>query len=270
MAPRPMPRSPPSRPRWALPPEWRVLVVQPDSATTPALEAIASLLEGTGLFYRGGFHPCPEDAVPQLTDGTEAGTVALIGNAGGAMWRAFSEADPDRSTPNPLDSWLDPILERLARHVGAALVLPNRGPKFPPVQDWAKRAEPVFRSPIGIMIHPDFGLWHVYRAALLFAERLDLPPRTDGANPCDSCAGRPCLKVCPADAFEPGRFNAQACVGHVTSDAGGNCRDRGCLARRACPVGRDFAYPNDAGAFHMAAVIRAVHVGYGKLRETED
>ena len=270
MAPKLTRHSPPSRPRWATPLERHAPVVQPNSTATPVFEAIAASLGETGLFYRGGFHPCPEDTVPRLPDGGEAGTVVLIGNAGGALWRAFCEANPDRSTSNPLDSWLDPILERLARDVGATLILPNRGPIFPPVQDWAKRAEPVYRSPIGIMIHPDFGLWHVYRAALLFAERLDLPPRTDGANPCDSCASRPCLKVCPADAFEPDRFNAKACVGHVMSDRGGNCRDRGCLARRACPVGRDFAYPRDAGAFHMAAVVRAVHAGYGAPSEGED
>ena len=265
-----MPRSPQSRPRLATPLEWPALVDQSNSATNPVLDAIAASLDDTGLFYRGGFHPKPEDAVPQLLDGSEAGTVVLICNAGGAMWRAFGLADPDRTPPSPLDSWLDPILARLARQVGAALILPNRGPEFPPVQDWAARAEPVFRSPIGIMIHPDFGLWHVYRAALLFAERLALPPRADGASPCESCVGRPCLNVCPANAFEPDRFNAQACVGHVTSDAGDNCRDRGCLARRACPVGRDFAYPKDAGAFHMAAVVRAVHAGYGEPSRGED
>ena len=30
-------------------------------------------------------------------------------------------------------------------------------------------------SPLGILIHPDWGLWHSYRGALAFRERLDLP-----------------------------------------------------------------------------------------------
>jgi ferredoxin len=232
-------------------------------ATTPISETIANALRGTGLIYRGAFHPRPEDDVPSLADGSAVGTVVLIGNAGSDMWRAFSEAVPDRAELRPLDRWLDPILERLAAEVGGTLVWPNRGPDFPPIQDWAMRAEPVTRSPIGILIHPEFGLWHVYRAALLFRERLALPPRREAANPCDSCASKPCLKVCPADAFKPDRFDAQACVGHVESAAGANCRERGCLARRACPVGRSYAYPTDAGAFHMAAVVRAVRAGYG-------
>src|SRR4030095_137820 len=46
---------------------------------------------------------------------------------------------------------------------------------------WAMRAEAVAPSPLGILIHPDYGLWHAYRGALAFAERLALPPR--GARP---------------------------------------------------------------------------------------
>ena len=37
------------------------------------------------------------------------------------------------------------------------------------------RAEAVAPSPLGILIHPDYGLWHAYRGALAFAERLALP-----------------------------------------------------------------------------------------------
>lgn len=236
----------------------------PTSEKTPTLlTAIAESLHGTGLFYRGGFHPRLDDRVPPLRDGTKAGTVLLIGNAGPALWRAFTAAVPDRTISNPLDRWLNPILDRLASTLGATLVLPNCGPNFPPIQDWAMRAEPVYRSPIGILIHPDFGLWHVYRAALLVKERIPLPPRAEAPSPCDACATRPCLKVCPAGAFKPDRFDAQACVSHVDSPAGTNCQERGCLARRACPVGRDHAYPQEAGAFHMAAVVRAVRAGYG-------
>ena len=113
------------------------------------------------------------------------------------------------------------------------------------------------------MIHPQFGLWHVYRAVFLFEERLELPPRTAEDSPCDSCATKPCLKVCPADAFLPDRFDAPACVSHVDSDAGTNCRDRGCLARRA------YLYVPDQQKFHTAAMIRAVRAGYGGSAPSE-
>ncbi len=178
------------------------------------------------------------------------------------MWQAF-EAQADRQRPNPLDSWLRPEIERVAAKVDATSVFPNDGPPFVPVQDCAAPAEPVYRSPIGIMIHPEFGLWQVYRAALLFRDRIELPPRMAALSPCDTCVKKLCLTVCPADAFRPDSFDARACGSHVENASGRNCRERGCLARRACPVGRDYLYENDQQAFHAAAMLAAVKSGYG-------
>lgn len=226
------------------------------------LARLEELLAPVGLFVRGGFRPGPADGVPPLADGRPARTVVLVGNAGAVMWRVFA-AEADRNVRSPLDSWLRPRIEAVAEAAGAQPVFPNDGPPFVPVQDWAMRAEPVYRSPIGIMIHPDYGLWHVYRAALLFSQPVELPPPDDRPSPCDSCAKKPCLAVCPADAFRPDRFEAAACVTHVESPEGGNCRERGCLARRACPVGRDYIYPPEQQAFHTAAMLRAVRRGYG-------
>ena len=219
-------------------------------------------LKDAGLFIRGGFQPVPTDNVPVLADGSTAATVILIGNAGGDMWRAFAQR-ADHAVRHPLDSWLRPEIVGVAASVGATPVFPNDGPPFVPIQDWAVRAEPVYRSPIGIMIHPEFGLWHVYRAALLFRDVIELPPRAEAPSPCNSCEKKPCLSVCPADAFRPERFDAEACVGHVDSALGTTCRARGCLARRACPVGRDYLYGADQQAFHTEAMVSAVKRGYG-------
>ena len=226
------------------------------------IDRLNDLLKGAGLFVRGGFHVVPADDMPLLSDGGTAVSVLLIGNAGGDMWQTF-EAQADRQRRNPLDSWLRPEIERVAAEVDATSVFPNDGPPFVPVQDWAARAEPVYRSPIGIMIHPEFGLWHVYRAALLFRDRIELPSRLAAPSPCDTCVKKPCLTVCPADAFRPDSFDARACSSHVESAAGINCRERGCLARRACPVGRDYLYEQDQQAFHTTAMLAAVKSGYG-------
>ena len=114
------------------------------------------------------------------------------------------------------------------------------------------------------MIHPDYGLWHTFRGALLTAEALPLPDVLAPDNPCESCAGKPCLTTCPAEAFalpENSRFaefDSPACVDHVESPAGRGCRTVGCLARRACPVGRPWAYEREPAAYHMDAVVRTV------------
>ncbi len=236
-------------------------------AGTDGLSRLDDALLPCGLFTRGGFHPEPADNVPALPGGRAARTVLLIGNAGMAMWRAFRAARPVPRGSNPLEAWLDPLIEEAARAAGAARVIfPARQP-YPPVQRWAQRAEAVHASPIGLLIHPRFGLFHAYRAVLLFAGRLELAARAAAASPCDGCAERPCLSACPAGAIRPDRFDAVACVDHVTASAGGNCRERGCLARRACPVGREFNYAPEAGAFHMAAVVRAVR---GMQRPSDD
>jgi len=215
-------------------------------------------LAGTGLFVRGAFHPTPGDEVRALADGRAAGTLVLVGNAGPAMWRAFRGAVPELTGQDPLEIWIDVHLERVAATLGAEIVFATRRP-WPPIQRWAMKAGGVHRSPINILIHPEYGLWHVYRGALLFAEHLALePPPPESASPCDSCATKPCLTTCPVDAFQPGGFDMHACVDHVESAQGRACATVGCLARRACPVGRTHAYPADEGAFHMAAVVRTV------------
>tara|TARA_B100001123_G_scaffold69283_1_gene77431 strand:+ start:651 stop:1337 length:687 start_codon:yes stop_codon:yes gene_type:complete len=219
-------------------------------------------LDKTGLFVRGGFYPSEADDVPRLPNGKKAETVILIGNAGVELWRSFQE-QAVLSRKQPLDSWLRSVIEGLSECVGAHMLLPNEGPPFIPIQKWAMRAEPVYRSPIGILIHPEYGLWHVYRAALIFSTRLALPIRSHNTSPCATCRTRPCLSVCPADAFLPDRFDASSCVSHVESNAGKNCLDKGCLARRACPVGKEYRYEVAQQAFHTHAMVRAVKSGFG-------
>lgn len=243
------------------------------TATDGPLIEIDRLLAGTGLFVRGAFHPAPEDGVRALGDGRPAGTVALVGNAGKAMWEAFRRDVADLGGKDPLDTWVDAHLERVAGALGAEIIFATRRP-WPPIQRWAMKAGGVHRSPIGILIHPGFGLWHVYRGALLFADKLALPSASASAaasaSPCDACAKKPCLTACPADAFQPQRFDMQACVGHVESPKGGACAAGGCLARRACPVGRAHAYVAEEGAFHMAAVVRTVRHWQAKGAATPD
>lgn len=219
---------------------------------TPDLDRIAAVVARHGFIVRGGFHPEAADGVPG-----DPGTVVLIGNVGPAMWQDFRRAVPAPAGADPLDAWTRAAVGGVAKDLGAAVVFPFDGPPYWPFQRWAMKADTVFRSPIGPSIHPTFGLWHAYRAALLFAERLALPPRPAAANPCETCAARPCLATCPVAALAPGAYDVPACVGHLDAPAGRDCVDEGCRARRACPVGRDFVYAPEQAAFHMAHFRRA-------------
>lgn len=234
----------------------------------PTLADLAVALRARGLALRGAFHPGDDesgDDAPRLSDGRRARTVALAGQAGPAPWERF--ARERRDEPDPLDAWSARALAAVAADSGAALVLPQDGPPYAPFQRWAQRAEPVAPSPLGILIHPEYGLWHAYRGALLFAERLapgpHPTPRSVAGHPCAACSDRPCLSACPVAAFAPpapdgaARYDDAACAAHVSAPAGAACRNGGCLARRACPVGRRHAYPPAQQRFHLEAFLAA-------------
>ena len=228
------------------------------------LQRIAEALAPLGLILRGGFHPRPEDAVPSLRDGGAAGTLLLVGNAGPAMWQAFRAApEAADGAADPLDRWVLRCLGGLAGRLGAEAAFPFEGPPYLPFQRWAARAEGLKASPLGILIHPRYGLWHAYRGALAFAEALPLPPPPESPHPCDACAGKPCLQGCPVEAFAAGRYAVAACRNHLGRPEGQDCKDGGCLARRACPVGSAYLYDPGQAAFHMAAFVGAERGGSG-------
>jgi len=206
---------------------------------------IETELRPHGLRPRGGFHTLPYDEL----DGE---TLVPVGHAGPDMFRAFSAA----RTPgeNPLDRWSRAVIGGAAERLGATALYPFERP-LRPFQQWGARAESIHPSPTGLMIHPAWGLWHGWRGALLFRQRLDLPPRIERPSPCDTCADKPCLTACPVEAFQPTGFAVDRCREHVRGP-GAACRDLGCRARHACPIGRDYAYLPAQASFHMAAYAR--------------
>ena len=184
--------------------------------------------------------------------------VVLVGNAGPALWEAFAASSEYRDgRPDPLDRWTKTVLEPAAHALGAAVFFPFSGPPYLPFQRWARRAEPVHPSPLGMLIHPEFGLWHAYRGALAFAEPIPRVQAKAGSSPCASCPGRPCLDACPVGAFDGSGYDVGACLGHIADSAGQDCVALGCRARRACPVGRKFLYDPAQAAFHMTAFMGA-------------
>jgi hypothetical protein len=221
------------------------------------LDRLRQAAQAAGLAVRGAFHPLSSDGVPALPDGTEAATLVLLGGIGGSLWPHFRASPEAQLTADALDTWTRRVAGELAAMFGATAVYPFGGPPYLPFQRWAMRAEPVHVSPLGLLIHPQFGLWHAYRAALLLAERLDLPAFPSRASPCSGCADKPCLSACPAGAFTADGYDVARCARHITSPQGDPCMDQACLARRACPVGAAYAYGLEQSRFHMSAFRRA-------------
>jgi hypothetical protein len=206
---------------------------------------------------RGAFYPHPADRVPAFPDGAAVGTLVLLGWTGGRQWPAFALSDEaNDGEPHPLDRWTRRLIGAAATTLAALDLYPFGGPPYLDFLGWAARAEPVARSPIGLLIHPKWGLWHAYRGALGFRERLELTDIAAGDPPCHSCADKPCLSTCPVSAFRVDGYDVAACARHVNSTEGLACLTQGCAARRACPVQPAEPYPEAQGAFHMSAFAR--------------
>jgi ferredoxin len=219
--------------------------------------SVCRAVEARGLVPRGAFQPVSNDAVPAMADGRRVATLVLVGVVGRSSWDAFQAAEESRQSPNPLDRWSRRVLGELAAALGAEAIFPFGGPPYLPFLRWAQRAEAVHPSPIGPLIHPDYGLWHAYRGALAFAEPIELPPADTRPRPCDTCADSPCLSTCPVGAFSARGYDVPACIDHIGAGQGADCLGGGCLARRACPVGVTYQYAPDQMTFHMRAFLAA-------------
>ncbi len=218
------------------------------------LANVNEALQRAGLTPRGAFHPLPEDGVPEVGPAQPAMTIVLAGNAGPAMWEAFSSAcDPAVTL---MDDWSRDVLEPLAHSFSAKAVYPFRKP-YLPFQRWAQKAEPCQASPLGMFIHPDHGLWHGYRGGLAFADRFELPPSDNRPRACDDCLDQTCLSTCPVDAFSAMGYDVPACVRHLASTDGADCMELGCRARRACPQGQAARYQPQQAQFHMRAFLKS-------------
>lgn len=218
------------------------------------LAALRSHLAPLSLVVRGGSSFSRHPGCSTAETWPAARSFVLIGNVGGAFWPIFRawQATQPVDLANPLDRWTKSVVDPIAQLVGARAIYPSDKP-YQPFQAWAMQAEGLRQSPLGILIHPRYGPWHAYRAALLF----DVEIRTDQEqleHVCDGCAGQPCRNACPVAAHAGAGFAYEACLDWAGSHS--TCKE-GCLDRNACPIGVDYRYPRDMQAFLMDAFLKA-------------
>lgn len=226
------------------------------SITDPILDQITAALEPYGLVPRGGFVFDAENVAPSSINGLVPQSVVLVGHFGSSIWPHFMRWRQDHpGVQDPLDAWSKEVLTIVAVKLDAKAVFPSDKP-YLPFQQWAMRAEGLRASPLGLLVHPEFGLWQAFRGALLFEHPIDFPDRNATDHPCDSCMEKPCLSACPVDAFDGASFAVDRCRGYLSTKDGKTCLHGGCLARLACPIGRNHVYVPDQQRFHMAAFAR--------------
>ncbi|MGQ2968601.1 MAG: ferredoxin [Allorhizobium sp.] len=228
------------------------------SGPSGVLGRLDAALAAFGLSCRGVMRFGEQDAALRLTDGRSVTAVVLIGVVGAAMWPVFDAwraTQVDRGGSDPLDRWSKIVIDGVAEEIGAVACYPSEAP-YQPFQAWAMKAEGLKASPLGILIHPRYGLWHSYRGALLFRdwdEEVEAPVAF--THPCDRCLEKPCLSSCPVDAIRPSGFDVVGCRQYLAGPVGQRgCMISGCQARSACPVGAEYRYPPEQLRFHMQAL----------------
>lgn len=221
--------------------------------------AIESLLEPYGLLLIGSLQVADEDHVPAIATGISAQTVLLIGNGGSSFWPEFScSTEYVDGLPDPLDRWSRRVGQLLAGKLGGRVIFPFEGPPYAPFLSWAGKTGTVASSRLSLSIHERFGLWHAYRFALAIPELFGLlSPSTEFKSPCLACEDKPCLEVCPVDAFAGQVYRANLCMDYLVNEVTSDCRELGCAARRACPVGKVFTYKPEHAKFHMDAFVKS-------------
>lgn len=201
--------------------------------------------------------------------------LVLVGNVGSSFWPSFSGSEEARDgIAHPLDRWSQRIASVLAARCGAQAYYPFGGPPYHSFLRWAAKAESLGASPLGLRMHPVYGLWHAYRFALQIpicaneTEQVALTPSHPGdpdlsplSNICIQCTHRVCLSTCPVKAFTPEAYDVGVCASYLhTTRASGQpsaCETHSCQARLACPVGAPYQYTQAHGQFHMQQFMTA-------------
>lgn len=209
-------------------------------------------LKRVGLALRGALQATNEDGLDSLMDGGPY-SILLVGQLGPTLELVFRSGQVNQSLDHPLDTWTRTILDPLAKRLGGKALYPFDGPPYYPFQRWAMTAEGLKSSPLGLLAHPRYGLWHHYRGALFVPGVWTLKSPTKGEHPCESCAEKPCMSACPVSAYSEDGFSLDRCMGHLDAVMGEACLNHGCAARRACPIGSLYHYGPVQQRFHMTA-----------------
>ena len=220
-------------------------------------DQLGDSLREHGLFLRG-ITRLRDDEIENLGLDPASPGLALVGNIGSSYWPCFSHSPEfGDGLADPLDRWSRRIAAEIARDFALRPLFPFEGPPYYPFQQWARRAEGLEQSPIGVLMHPDFGLWHSYRFALYGVDADRLQAVAPAVSPCRACEAKPCLHSCPVEAFDGDSYAVDRCAAYLRQHPEAECNRRGCLARYACPVAPELRYVDAQGSFHLHAFLAA-------------
>lgn len=170
-------------------------------------------------------------------------SLVLIGHSGNTMWQRLHKHKEGVRGQDPVDefsiSYTKMFIEKYLDGCEYIVLYPGELPI--PLQQLGTIAGWHHRSPLGLGINSAYGPWFGYRAAMLVRAKLPVMVDRLGESPCEQCADKPCISACPVNALSDSKFpNISICVDYRLQEQS-PCELQ-CLARLACPVGKEFRY----------------------------
>lgn len=192
--------------------------------------------------------------------------LALVGHGGRRLWAALTAWG--MQTADPVDHYSRTITRQFIRDYlddPPVCWLYPQTDYLVPLQQLGALAGWSHPSPLGLGIHPAFGVWFAYRAA--FLTTADLPLRVEPVrpSPCATCTDKPCITTCPVSAVQWSRFDVDGCARYRLRDHS-PCADR-CLARLACPFFPEHRYTRAQMQYHYRHSLETLQDWYGGPRE---
>ena len=221
----------------------------------------SALASGFSLLAQRGLGLCSAmsrarvvDAVPAAAEhwGTFE-SLLLVGNRGQELWTAMGTVGA-KTGDNPVDTWVDSALQAAVAGplapLGPSIAWPGVD-GVAPVSILAMAAHWGRPSPLGLFIHPSYGLWVAIRGVTLLSQSVPERLEADEPHPCDEC-DEPCLPACPASALSAAAAPDVRLSFAERLRPGAPCEAR-CLARGACPVGTTWRPGAEQQAHHQRA-----------------
>jgi ferredoxin-like protein FixX len=202
-------------------------------------------------------------AEDELAEDERLTDLLLVGHAGRDFWQAF-KASPwgeisktnNRIYPHPVDSFTIATIDNSLTDTCPGVSYRWLYPSDLCVVDLQALGRQVGwhgQSPFRSGVNLPWGPWYAYRAVLLCSPLQAQPEDrviTGQPTPCSTCSPKPCVEACPAGALGESHadFQLQACLDfrlQPDSPCGYQC-----LARSACPVGKEHRYSPDQMHYH--------------------
>ena len=156
-------------------------------------KAINSLQDcGLNIFLSVKVSDLPEDLYP-FTQDQKNKTLCLLASGGKKLWENLPH--PLTIEDHPIESFSKKVMMKFASDFlkDDIEILYPADSSILPLQKIGRAMNLCRQSPIGIDIHPDYGLWFAFRGIFLTNLEISTPTPKTFESPCDSCSDRPCM-----------------------------------------------------------------------------